>query len=1724
MGGSANAQAVSALSDFTQLSLQGVSLGNPTSLDVGADGKLYVSQQNGLIVVLTVARSFASNNGVVTETWSVTDRADVTLVKNMPNHDDLGDYDPGTKNRQVTGLVTDVDTHGHVMLYVTSSDPRIGGGGGGKDKDLDTNSGVISRLQQQVDAGGNVVTDASGHPLWAKVDLVRGLPRSEENHAVNGLEIVPGSPRRLLVAVGGHTNAGTQGNNFAYTPEYFYSGSMIWVDLDALAALEASQGVSVYSTSGNPDQYYLFDLPTLDDPTRANLPGGGDLAGSGASTADVFGGHDGLNQAIFDPSGIVTIASVGFRNQYDVVVTTTGEAFTVDNGSNSGWGGVPVNASGSVIVDGDGDGLPDNGPAVYLANESGQVNKGDQLHRIFDDIASPPSTPFYGGHPNLYRAHGMAAGFYLYAAAENALGLEAGTPLQLDANNQLVAASAPVDLASAITNANLLTGLNGQGTPNVDPRQAMFLAPSRATGEQPNAPDGALYVWSPSTNGIDEYTASNGLRGWLITVAFNGSIYALDVAEGGGVQNVQVRNLTTKPLDVVTQGDADPYPGVILVAAYGADQIVILSPESGVGVVPDPNDRDADGLDDSYDPFCVDPHNGTRDVLDAGEVMTFTFANGPDDTPPNASPDLYDGTGGFFSGGAIGFTGIMTNRAGLPEALYDANNIIFGGAPGVLQIKSVENGTPSSDTQRNGFQIGFKPGSTLDSFSVETNVDIFHDEIGSIPSGDELSQGLFLGTGDQNSFVSVSMVRLANGSTGFEVQSQFAQDFVGPGPVTTTFVSVPDLAMAGALDAAVLGLDVDVATGVVTPWWKYTLGGTEAFGSGDAVALSGDALLALNGAFTLGDDQGNQISVGMAVGVLASRGGSTGTFAADFDDLTLRGRGSLQVGPLVAAVNAGSSSPHTDASGITYAADAFGAGNSYSTSAPIAGTSEDALYQTETWKAGGWTYEVPVSNGPYFVTLHWAEIWSGAFGPNLRVFDVQLEGTLALDDLDIFAEVGSQAAYATTHLVEVTDGALTIAAAPEVQNPKISAFAIFQAVPTDTTAPSASLATTEPAVGDDPLTVTVTFTDDQSLDPASVTIGDASFSGSGATIEVLDFAASVAPDGLSIAATWNVRPIGGWTGDTVTIDVPTGAALDRSGNGSPALQSTYTHVVESLVRAVNCGGPAFTDSLGVAFEADAFGNGNTFSTNAAIAGTTDDALYQTERWKSGGFTYQVPVANGDYSVDLYFAEIWTGAFQAGKRVFDVSVEGQLAIDGLDIVAQAGAPNAAYVVNVAATVTDGFLTLSTSPKVQNPKISAFVIRTAAPGPSVPPNAAAAFEHATSQSLVTTNDSSSGTGSAKLTITPGNSVQKSNFGNNAFMLSNTGDKRISAVFIDVTNALVPDVVFDADGTGGDSVAKNLTYNSGAASVAPVSINSYDWLWLPARGVSFAPTLAFDAADLSNIDNLFVDAVSNNSKPSPKAGGGFRGELLLFTDFDPGETVGFSGDMDPNSIAGLTKSSVDTGSNQVNAGKNFDAGGVSGAEMIGSTVTALFGDGTFATGTLASDGSQSGAVALIGEVGTTPGLTVNGVAPGGFGTYGATRPVISLTGIPGSSVRVSMMKAFDPVGNATTVASGAVSVDLLVSSRLEAQYPAFPVNNAVEFQHLVVTIPASGTVNLTASFNYDTISQPSDASSPFPGDDVLPIAYSAVVIDAGGEPLTAPSAPIRLVNQSGPVQSSP
>src|SRR4029077_19961386 len=122
-------------------------------------------------------------------------------------------------------------------------------------------------------------------------------------------------------------------------------------------------------------------------------------------------------------------------------------------------------------------------------------------------------------------------------------------------------------------------------------------------------------------------------------------------------------------------------------------------------------------------------------------------------------------------------------------------------------------------------------------------------------------------------------------------------------------------------------------------------------------------------------------------------------------------------------------------------------------------------------------------------------------------------------------------------------------------------------------------------------------------------------------------------------------------------------------NGTPSIASTI--LVDpmlslndgTLVKAINVGAQQFTAANGIPYLADpgpTTGASQVLSTGADIVGTNDDPLFNTERFAVGGgsYTYEIPVANGTYQVELIFAEIYSGITGPGQRVFDMRLEGQ----------------------------------------------------------------------------------------------------------------------------------------------------------------------------------------------------------------------------------------------------------------------------------------------------------------------------------------------------------------------------------------------------------------------------------------------------------------------------------
>ena len=365
------------------------------------------------------------------------------------------------------------------------------------------------------------------------------------------------------------------------------------------------------------------------------------------------------------------------------------------------------------------------------------------------------------------------------------------------------------------------------------------------------------------------------------------------------------------------------------------------------------------------------------------------------------------------------------------------------------------------------------------------------------------------------------------------------------------------------------------------------------------VAINGSQVLNLNVAAAVGQDA----ALDKTFTATVTNGQLTVTFSPGAADNPIVS--AIQVVPVVALppppntvrVNAGGSA-YTDASGNVWSADCCNSGgNVFSASSSIAGTSDPALYQSERWSSSPFTYTFPnLADGSYQVTLKFAEI--AGLGPGQRQFNVAINGSQVLTNLDVAAAVGQDAALDKTFTATVTNGQLTVTFSPgAADNPIVSAIQVVPVV---------------------------------ALPPPPNTV------------------------------------------------------------------------------RVNAGGSAYTDASGNVWSADCCNSGgNVFSASSSIAGTSDPALYQSERWSSSPFTYTFPnLADGSYQVTLKFAEI--AGLGPGQRQFNVAINGSQVLTNLDVAAAVG-QDAALDKTFTATVTNGQLTVTFSPgAADNPIVSAIQV--------------------------------------------------------------------------------------------------------------------------------------------------------------------------------------------------------------------------------------------------------------------------------------------------------------------------------------------------------------------------------------------------------------------------------
>jgi len=106
-----------------------------------------------------------------------------------------------------------------------------------------------------------------------------------------------------------------------------------------------------------------------------------------------------------------------------------------------------------------------------------------------------------------------------------------------------------------------------------------------------------------------------------------------------------------------------------------------------------------------------------------------------------------------------------------------------------------------------------------------------------------------------------------------------------------------------------------------------------------------------------------------------------------------------------------------------------------------------------------------------------------------------------------------------------------------------------------------------------------------------------------------------------------------------------------------------------------------------------------------IENTKSPNLYRSERYSMESFSWNLP--NGKYVVKLHFAETYEGIGGPGERVFSFNVQGKEFKD-FDVWVKAGGFARAYVETVPVEVTDGKLTITFTPNIENPQVCAIEI--------------------------------------------------------------------------------------------------------------------------------------------------------------------------------------------------------------------------------------------------------------------------------------------------------------------------------------------------------------------------------------------------------------------------------
>jgi len=154
----------------------------------------------------------------------------------------------------------------------------------------------------------------------------------------------------------------------------------------------------------------------------------------------------------------------------------------------------------------------------------------------------------------------------------------------------------------------------------------------------------------------------------------------------------------------------------------------------------------------------------------------------------------------------------------------------------------------------------------------------------------------------------------------------------------------------------------------------------------------------------------------------------------------------------VYSINCGSDKIYVDGSGKTWLADqektdtvdwgVIGGETVLRETVEIPGTRAPKVYLNECYSMAGYVFKLPA--GKYTVRLHFAETYDGITADGERVFDISINGKVALKDFDVFKEAGGAFKPVIKEIkgIEVKDK-LAIDFETNIQNPEINGIEIL---------------------------------------------------------------------------------------------------------------------------------------------------------------------------------------------------------------------------------------------------------------------------------------------------------------------------------------------------------------------------------------------------------------------------------------------------------------------------------------------------------------------------------------------------------------------------------------------------------------------------------------------------------------------------------------------------------